>query len=493
MTVEIRRRTALPATVAILAAMFAAGYLWLFVARGGWMALAFTVLLAALACAYGVAWSTARLPLLVADSTGVRVRLGRQWAGVPWPDLDRVEVRPRRSLADGRVSLFPTDEPAVLASAGRWGRWETTWNRWVYGAAHVVPYGLTTTTSTEDLPAALQELAGGRTEVVVAEQTAGEVADEAGFTVEESPTGADDPQAPASRDGEQPTEARDSEPKLPVQRAAGRHIAVVGYWEEDEETRPALDVTAKPVVPMPLRRMPGGDDAPVARREEVTITMRRESVEGSLALSDADDARTEELPEIGQLRRSGGSAATGASALGSGNIALIIDTTTDLSARAMRKVRRPGAEPPSCDDEAAEEEAADNPGRELYIGPDLRRARETLGLSVDDLAERTRIRPFVIECMEADDFSPCGGDFYARGHLRMLARVLGIAADPLIATYDEHFATSPVSLREVFDAELATGSMGMVRGGAADANWAALVAAVAVLLVIWGVARYLVG
>ena len=52
-------------------------------------------------------------------------------------------------------------------------------------------------------------------------------------------------------------------------------------------------------------------------------------------------------------------------------------------------------------------------------------ARTRVGLTVDELAERTRIRPHVIESIEVDDFAPCGGDFYARGHLRTLARVLG--------------------------------------------------------------------
>ena len=60
------------------------------------------------------------------------------------------------------------------------------------------------------------------------------------------------------------------------------------------------------------------------------------------------------------------------------------------------------------------------------IGPELAAARSRLGLTVDQLADRTRIRPHVIESIEVDDFTPCGGDFYARGHLRTLARVLGL-------------------------------------------------------------------
>ena len=67
------------------------------------------------------------------------------------------------------------------------------------------------------------------------------------------------------------------------------------------------------------------------------------------------------------------------------------------------------------------------------IGPELAAARRRLSLSVDQLAERTRIRPHVIESIEIDDFAPCGGDFYARGHLRTLARVLGTGRSAVAA------------------------------------------------------------
>ena len=126
------------------------------------------------------------------------------------------------------------------------------------------------------------------------------------------------------------------------------------------------------------------------------------------------------------------------------------------------------------------------------FGAELRSARERLGLTVDDLADRTRIRPYVIESIEVDDFVPCGGDFYARGHLRQLARVVGIDPAPLIERYDANVATSPVTPREVFEVELAAGTTGMVRGGERGANWAALIGAVLVLLIIWGTARYFV-
>src|SRR3546814_13662673 len=87
-------------------------------------------------------------------------------------------------------------------------------------------------------------------------------------------------------------------------------------------------------------------------------------------------------------------------------------------------------EPLVIDDFAVE------PATEPVIGPDIAAARTRIGLSIDALADRTRIRPHVLESIEVDDFHACGGDFYARGHLRTLARVLGLDAAPLLTASD---------------------------------------------------------
>ncbi|WP_148615092.1 helix-turn-helix domain-containing protein [Nocardioides rubriscoriae] len=123
------------------------------------------------------------------------------------------------------------------------------------------------------------------------------------------------------------------------------------------------------------------------------------------------------------------------------------------------------------------------------VGPLLVAARTRVGLSVDQLAERTRIRPHVIESIELDDFGPCGGDFYARGHLRTLARILGLDAEPLVAAYDERYAGAPIDPRRVFEAELASGTGGAIRGTRGRLNWSVLVAAVMAVVLVWSIAR----
>lgn len=126
------------------------------------------------------------------------------------------------------------------------------------------------------------------------------------------------------------------------------------------------------------------------------------------------------------------------------------------------------------------------------IGPALAAARTRLRLSVDQLAERTRIRPHVIESIEVDDFAPCGGDFYARGHLRTLSRILGVDAAPLLRSYDEHYADAPIDARRVFQAELATVAGGSIRGTRGGLNWSVLVAAVMAAVLVWSIARLIV-
>ena len=91
----------------------------------------------------------------------------------------------------------------------------------------------------------------------------------------------------------------------------------------------------------------------------------------------------------------------------------------------------------------------------MSIGETLARARHQAGLSVAQVSEQTRIRPLIIRGIEADDYSMCGGDFYARGDIRDIAEVVGTDPEPLIEEYDrDHRAAGPVaatSLDELLD------------------------------------------
>ncbi len=73
----------------------------------------------------------------------------------------------------------------------------------------------------------------------------------------------------------------------------------------------------------------------------------------------------------------------------------------------------------------------------MSIGKALSEARERSGLTTAQVSEATRIRSTLIAQIEGDDFSHCGGDVYARGHIRSIARVVGIDPAPLVAEYDQ--------------------------------------------------------
>lgn len=83
----------------------------------------------------------------------------------------------------------------------------------------------------------------------------------------------------------------------------------------------------------------------------------------------------------------------------------------------------------------------------MSVGETLSSARRSLGLSLDDVAADTRIRASLIAAIERDDFGPCGGAVYARGHLRSIARVLGLDPAPIVAEYDatHHGELPPVA------------------------------------------------
>jgi len=72
----------------------------------------------------------------------------------------------------------------------------------------------------------------------------------------------------------------------------------------------------------------------------------------------------------------------------------------------------------------------------VRVGEALAEARGRAGLTVADVSQRTRIREPIIRRIEGDDYSACGGDFYARGNIRSIAKAIGADPEPLICEYD---------------------------------------------------------
>jgi cytoskeletal protein RodZ len=129
-------------------------------------------------------------------------------------------------------------------------------------------------------------------------------------------------------------------------------------------------------------------------------------------------------------------------------------------------------------------------GDTLTIGGTLAKARQEAGLTVTQVADRTRIRETVINAIERDDYTLCGGNFYTRGHIRSIARVAGLDPEPLIGEYDEAHGGSPQAIpaRQAFEPETPV----RFRERRAP-NWSAAMVVALVLVAIYGIVRVAVG
>jgi len=243
---------------------------------------------------------------------------------------------------------------------------------------------------------------------------------------------------------------------VPKKPGAPRHAAQATEPVEEQAPVPAAPRLVSPSEPAGTGRAVRAD---VRRDGPASL--------GTLALQPGPAL----LPEIKELRGT------------SGRVGLVLETVVAATGRS--------AVTDTAVDAAPVDPYPTQPAEEPVIGPQLAAARQRLRLSVDELADRTRIRPHVIESIDVDDFVPCGGDFYARGHIRALARVLGVDPGPLVAAYDERYASAPIAARRIFEAELASGPAPSLRATRGGPNWAALLGMVMVLAIVWGVAKML--
>ena len=75
----------------------------------------------------------------------------------------------------------------------------------------------------------------------------------------------------------------------------------------------------------------------------------------------------------------------------------------------------------------------------MTTGSELRERRESAGLTIEQLASLTSIRMGLIIEMESNKFAHCGGDTYARGHLKNIAMRLGLEPNHFVEMYNaEH-------------------------------------------------------
>ncbi|MEY2814325.1 MAG: hypothetical protein RIS05_73 [Actinomycetota bacterium] len=122
----------------------------------------------------------------------------------------------------------------------------------------------------------------------------------------------------------------------------------------------------------------------------------------------------------------------------------------------------------------------------MALGEELRSARESAGFSVDELARIVNLRPGLITSMEKNDFLPCGGDTYARGHIRNIARAVGANAQELLAMYDEEHSVDSRSIH----AQLVDNNAAAIRTENRKLSWKVLAGASLSIIVLIGVAQF---
>ncbi len=84
----------------------------------------------------------------------------------------------------------------------------------------------------------------------------------------------------------------------------------------------------------------------------------------------------------------------------------------------------------------------------MTLGATLRHARETKGLTCDDVARATRIPLRMIVAIEKEDWGKLPGGIFTRGYVRAYAREVGLEGEALVAQYEAEHAPPPPPVAE---------------------------------------------
>jgi cytoskeleton protein RodZ len=124
----------------------------------------------------------------------------------------------------------------------------------------------------------------------------------------------------------------------------------------------------------------------------------------------------------------------------------------------------------------------------MSLGSTLKEARKRVGMSIEELAERTSIRAVLLRDFEVDDFSRCGGDTYARGHVRNIASALNVEPSEFLSLFDtEHTTNSRPMYDLLLESKVATPSNQKSR---VSLKVLSTISATAVVLVVGGQIAY---
>ncbi len=76
-------------------------------------------------------------------------------------------------------------------------------------------------------------------------------------------------------------------------------------------------------------------------------------------------------------------------------------------------------------------------GPRSFSGPDLKRYREAVGISLDSISQETKIKVSHLEAIEAEDIDSLPGTFFLRGFLKAYASCLKLNPQDVVESYLE--------------------------------------------------------
>jgi len=124
----------------------------------------------------------------------------------------------------------------------------------------------------------------------------------------------------------------------------------------------------------------------------------------------------------------------------------------------------------------------------MSLGSLIAKARKDAGLSLEDLAAKTNIRISVLSEIEKDNFSHCGGETYARGHVRNIASILKVDQKEFIRLYEEEQGGEVRSMKDL----LVENSVMRLPAEARKVSWKVLVMISVVSLFAVGIAQVVI-
>ena len=126
--------------------------------------------------------------------------------------------------------------------------------------------------------------------------------------------------------------------------------------------------------------------------------------------------------------------------------------------------------------------------RRMTLGSLIAKARRDAGLSLEDLAAETNLRASILREIEDDNFKNCGGETYARGHVRNIAAVLKVDSQEFIRVFEEEQGEEIRTIQQL----LVENSVMNEPSQARKISWKVLVMISVISLIFVGVAQVIV-